>query len=727
MKILSVVTYYHPHWTGLTVHAVKVAEGLAARGHEVTVLTTRHSPELPRDEMLNGVRVIRLQPVSRFNRGMITPAFPHAAWKLVAMHDVVQIHTPLPEALVVALACRAQGRPLLMTHHGDVVMPKGVTDQALEKLAYVLLRSAGHLAHGVTSYSRDYADNSRLLRGLSHKLTCIYPPVDFPAPDPAAVTARRAELGLDGKRLIGFAGRWVREKGFDYLLKAMPLVREAVPGAHLVYAGETNILYERFYEECRPMVEAQQEYITFMGLLRDPRDMANFYAMCDLFVLPSRTDMMALVQVEAMLSGTPVVATDIPGARVVVRDTGFGRLAPPRDHAGLARTLVEALTDPDPPRPTPEAVRRTFSTERSLALYEHTMARMLGKRVPVRAPSAAPPPAHLGAPTPAPALAYALTHAYMHSFGPLNDFAGGHASSRPMAQPARRKGGRKWRSLTREDHRALDRMLRNEADMAYRRRSRILLDYLDLHDGDRVLDCGCGFGVYLMMMGKLRNLRMVGLDGQLERLQTARRERVPAGLVSGDIHRLPFADESFDKILMSEVLEHLPDDRHGLAELFRILRPGGVLAISVPHANYPFWWDPINSVWTRLGGEPFRTGPLVGIWSGHERLYHPDDLAERIAGAGFRVDAVEEATHYSFPFAHFLVYGIGKPLVERNLLPASMQASADRFRGEENKGSLLNPINLGLKVFTAIDRRNDRPSAANAGTFVNVLVRASKP
>jgi hypothetical protein len=91
------------------------------------------------------------------------------------------------------------------------------------------------------------------------------------------------------------------------------------------------------------------------------------------------------------------------------------------------------------------------------------------------------------------------------------------------------------------------------------------------------------------------------------------------------------------------------------------------------------------------------------------------------------VDAVEEATHYSFPFAHFLVYGIGKPLFERNLLPASMRASADRFRGEDNSGSLLNPINLGLRAFRAIDRRNDRASAADAGTFVNVLVKASKP
>src|SRR5205085_10194951 len=133
MKILAVLAYYYPHWTGLTVHAIRVAEGLAARGHEVTVLTSRHSPELARDETRNGVRVIRLQPAVRVSRGMITPAFPYAAAQLIAEHDVVQVHTPLPEAPMVALLCRALGRPFLMTHHGDLVMPEGVFNQALQR------------------------------------------------------------------------------------------------------------------------------------------------------------------------------------------------------------------------------------------------------------------------------------------------------------------------------------------------------------------------------------------------------------------------------------------------------------------------------------------------------------------------------------------------------------------------------------------------------------------
>jgi ubiquinone/menaquinone biosynthesis C-methylase UbiE len=280
--------------------------------------------------------------------------------------------------------------------------------------------------------------------------------------------------------------------------------------------------------------------------------------------------------------------------------------------------------------------------------------------------------------------------------------------------------------LTARDHGTLDVALRNEADMAYKRRARILLDYLDLHDGERVLDAGCGMGVYLAAMGSLRRLRLVGVDADADRLAWGRREHVPAGLVRSDLSCLPFQEAAFDKILLSEVLEHLRDDRAGLRELARVLKPGGVLAISVPHARYPFWWDPISRVrdWLRL--EPIRNGPIATIWSNHERLYEPTILAERVRAAGFSIEKLEEATHYCVPFIHFIVYGIGKPLLELDLLPRSLRDSADRFRGARNSGNPLNPINLGVALFRAVDRLNEGPAINRASTFVNVLVKARR-
>ena len=283
-------------------------------------------------------------------------------------------------------------------------------------------------------------------------------------------------------------------------------------------------------------------------------------------------------------------------------------------------------------------------------------------------------------------------------------------------------------TLSQRDLAIIERLLTNEADMAFRRRVPVLLEYLELSDDADVLDCGCGMGFYLMVLRELRPAAsLTGLDEDPERLSLAASYGIQANLVPGDAQALPFADASFDAVLMSEVLEHLPDDRAGLLEAYRVLRPGGVLSISVPHARYPFLWDPINPTWIALGGRPIRSGPIAGIWSNHERLYEPQQLEARVRAAGFEIDDMRETTHYCVPFIHFLVYGIGKPLIEKNLLPASLRTSADRFTGAENRGSRVNPFNAARALFRYVDRLNDGPRAARRKTFVNVLLKARKP
>jgi len=118
---------------------------------------------------------------------------------------------------------------------------------------------------------------------------------------------------------------------------------------------------------------------------------------------------------------------------------------------------------------------------------------------------------------------------------------------------------------------------------------------------------------------------------------------------------------------------------------------------------------------------------LVGLWTNHERLYFPEALAEAVLAAGFEIERLQQATHHAFAFSHFLVYGIGKPLLERNLLPAGLRQSADRFQGQANAGSLLNPFNFGRAVFRWVDRKNDKPETNNKDRFVNVLMKARKP
>jgi len=269
--------------------------------------------------------------------------------------------------------------------------------------------------------------------------------------------------------------------------------------------------------------------------------------------------------------------------------------------------------------------------------------------------------------------------------------------------------------------RKLDRMLVNEADMAAKRRVTTVVDYLDIQPEDRVLDCGCGLGWFVKILGELYSSPLYGCDFDVPRLAAAQSEvGRRAGFSAADILLLPYPDAAFDKIVLSEVLEHLKDDAGGLAEVCRVLKPGGRIAITVPNHDYPLLWDPVNWVRERLRLEPIREGFFGGLWTNHQRLYTREEIVRLVERADLEVEDVRQFVHYCFPFAHNLVYGLGMRLVQAGLL-----SEADRFRYDRNTGSRWSPLHMARALFNAIDRRND-PVSDEGRTTVILSVKARK-
>lgn len=274
----------------------------------------------------------------------------------------------------------------------------------------------------------------------------------------------------------------------------------------------------------------------------------------------------------------------------------------------------------------------------------------------------------------------------------------------------------------------LQRMLANEADMSFKRRAEAVYDFLRIGPDDRVLDMGCGRGFYLKFTRDLYPMAdVVGVELDRPLLHTARAQVPGARVVNGNVYALPFGDGAFTRILFSEVIEHIPDDRAALAELARVLAPGGRLAITTPNADYPLAWDPINKVLEATIGRPIRRGVLSGIWANHERLYTPEDLAAKVAEAGLIVDEVRFFTRFAFPFIHNLVYGLGKELLVAGRLPASMAAAADRFDTSSDAGGWWNPIRWGLAAFNAVDRLNEVVPPRADEPFLIIGLCARKP
>jgi SAM-dependent methyltransferase len=164
----------------------------------------------------------------------------------------------------------------------------------------------------------------------------------------------------------------------------------------------------------------------------------------------------------------------------------------------------------------------------------------------------------------------------------------------------------------------------------------LTVDYrrLGVVRGEKLLDLGCGGGRHAFQAVRL-GARVIALDAQSVEVSQVRdtigamldagevRDDDEAGVVQGNALRLPFCDGSFDRVIAAEVLEHIPDDNAAMAELSRVLRPGGTMAVTVPR----FGPEAVN--WA-LSHE------YHDVPGGHVRIYRRSTLLERLRRAGLR-------------------------------------------------------------------------------------------
>lgn len=176
----------------------------------------------------------------------------------------------------------------------------------------------------------------------------------------------------------------------------------------------------------------------------------------------------------------------------------------------------------------------------------------------------------------------------------------------------------------------------------------VRFEKLGLQTGDRVLDLGCGEGRHILQLHDYADVNCVGVDLGFDDIQIARDrfhewtgKSCPNGadrwtILNGDALSLPFADESFDVIVCSEVLEHIPDYETALDEIERILKPGGTLAASVPR------YGPERLCWAL--SEEYHNEP-----GGHVRIFKARALKADIE------------SHHMTCFGHHWEHGLHSP------------------------------------------------------------------
>ena len=384
MKILTVLTYYRPHTSGLTIYAERLARAFARRGHQVTVMTMQYDPLLPREETIDGVKIIRVPVAARISKGVIAPTFGWVATKLVAQHDVIQLHLPQFDAPGVALRGRLFGKPTVLTYHCDLLLPRGAFNRFVNTVVNFQNNMAGIFSNHIVTYTQDYADNSPYLSRYASKLTPILPPVELPTPVPGEVESFAAEHRIrERKPVIGMAARFAAEKGVEVLLDALPIILKKYPKAQVLFAGMyQNVMGEQAYSDrLMPRIREYEAagHWTFLGNL-DPVDMAAFYPNLDVLTVPSlnSTEAFGLVQIEAMMNGVPCVPSALPGVRQPVTMHGMGRVARIGDAADLAESILTVLNEPGKFKGDIESIKRSYDPDSVAQEYEKLFAKLMG-------------------------------------------------------------------------------------------------------------------------------------------------------------------------------------------------------------------------------------------------------------------------------------------------------------------------------------------------------------
>ncbi|WP_322488135.1 glycosyltransferase family 4 protein [Chloroflexus sp.] len=372
MRILCALTYYRPHTSGLTIYVERLARGLARQGHHVTVLTSQYDPSLPKNEMIDGVRVVRAPVLARVSKGVIMPTFGWLATRLALEHDAMSLHLPQFDAPGLALRGKLLKQPVVLTYHSDLKLPPGMLNQVANHIVHAANQAAAALATRIVAYTQDFADHSPYLRRWRNKVTIIPPPVEVAEVSEAEIAAFRRRWNVQ-RPVIGMAARLAAEKGVEVLLEALPRILAVHPTAQVLFAGQhEQVLGEVAYaRRLAPLFERFRDHWTFLGTL-NPREMAAFFPNLDVLVVPSlnSTETFGLVQVEAMLCGTPTVASNLPGVRQPPLMTGMGKVVPIGDAAALAEAILEIIAQRERYVRPREAITALFSTERTIDEYE---------------------------------------------------------------------------------------------------------------------------------------------------------------------------------------------------------------------------------------------------------------------------------------------------------------------------------------------------------------------
>lgn len=380
MKIALVSEYYYPLLGGITEHVHNLAGALSRKDHEVTVITHNLKPRKHHhypDEPLTF-------SVERFGRGI--PIYSNGSFARVTLgrslgddlqkfferekFDVIHAHSPLTPIL-----------PLVAIRRSNAPVTVGTFHTYFDRShCYGLLKkkASKHMEMMDGRIVVSDACTEALGRYFNADYRVIPNGVDTASFHPEAPVLPEFD---DGKVNILFVGRFDPRNGLKTMIEAFRLVKRQYDNCRLIVVGDGPL---RLYY--RSLVDSEiAADIHFAGLINGARP--SYYATADIYCTPCTKASFGVVLLEAMAAGTPIVASDINGYRLVMEDNEQGILVPENEAADFAEGLMRLLKDPELRQRMGQAGRRkavdTFSWDLVASSVEQYYMELLGRKMVV--------------------------------------------------------------------------------------------------------------------------------------------------------------------------------------------------------------------------------------------------------------------------------------------------------------------------------------------------------
>ena len=342
LRLLFFTPYFYPYISGITQYPFKLFSD-ATLFCKTTCLTFKYSSKLEDKVAINNDLTIQRMPfLFRISKGFISPQSLSFFWNQATKNDVIVLNLPSIEGIFLALITKLNKKPLIALLHCEVLLPFSplnfIVNHILNYGVYLQLL----LADKIIVETKDYFNGKSYYSRFKNKIVEVLPLVNNAALD-SKYQSELTAMKKGYSPIVGFCGRIAAEKGIEVLIESISTFENTL----LLFAGPTGtdvVGENNYYAKIQNILKEKKIPHVFLGIL-SAEQLISFYKALDVLVLPSlnKTEAFGMVQAEAMLQGTPVVASHLPGVRVPIQLTKMGILTTPSNSLEITKAIQTIL------------------------------------------------------------------------------------------------------------------------------------------------------------------------------------------------------------------------------------------------------------------------------------------------------------------------------------------------------------------------------------------------